>query len=90
MCAAPWNFAVNIGYGHQLPKCDALSYGEHRIVKTIQYTATLSDFFFQKQILYSMACHFVSKLVINKHRLNLPISSCVNELSMFNYIPYIT
>ena len=35
-----------------------------------------------------MACHFVSKLAINKHRLNLPLSSYVKELSMFNYISY--
>ena len=31
VCAAPWNLAINIGYGHQLPKCDALPHGEHMI-----------------------------------------------------------
>ena len=31
VCAAPWNLAVALGYGHRLPKCDALPHGEHKI-----------------------------------------------------------
>ena len=40
VCAAPWNLAINIGYGHQLPKCDALPHGEH-LYNILQFIATV-------------------------------------------------
>ena len=48
VCAAPWNLAVNTGYGHQLPKCNVLPHGEHMIDSnhTIYFNLLQQSLFF--------------------------------------------